>query len=588
MAKNYEKMTDEELEKIIVQKSAQKKFEDMSNDELDSFILTKMSEQAPKERKRAEAAIEGFGQAATFGYLPQLQAGAETVVEKLTPESDADKVLRDLGISEEKPGYTEKRDQYSKRGEELKQAEPGYTMGGQVAGAIVSGVALGGVGTGAKVATAAQRMKTAIKTGAAIGLIRNPGDIEGEISPVQLQDRLKNAAFDSVTAIAFQGGGEILGKMAGKLKEIPGKLQEWGELKALKASGGMLKDFRREFGKGRARTLGRAMLDKGIVAAGDDIGMVAKKSTMAKEAAGQEIGAILKEADASAEAMTSIANVEKNLAPSARKLLKRSEANLTSFSVATKERIEQELKGIPGVNSVKNAVFKELDEMAVNGKNVPLEQLKRVRTAVDDLINFSKSNQQLSGVEKHFFMIRTVLQGMAKNRLKILDKLDKGDRLIRFKKANSDYSQMKTVSDMARDKLARETSNSTIGLRERIQSGVGGVVGGMMGQSIAGPGGAVVGAVVGSTVGAISTKVARKYGTPVVAKMAVRTADKLRENPNLLGKFADPLIKALQSSPKEFVTTIEALKSDPEFRKKINTDLKKEDGKFRQQLKNAR
>lgn len=86
---------------------------------------------------------------------------------------------------------------------------------------------------------------------------------------------------------------------------------------------------------------------------------------------------------------------------------------------------------------------------------------------------------------------------------------------------------------------------------------------------MAGPAGAVVGGLVGGGIGSISTKVARKYGTPYVAISANKIAKALARNQGALDKFSDPLIKAAEKSPKEFVNAVNILLSKPEFKRKV-------------------
>ncbi len=123
---------------------------------------------------------------------------------------------------------------------------------------------------------------------------------------------------------------------------------------------------------------------------------------------------------------------------------------------------------------------------------------------------------------------------------------------------------------MASDKVAREESNASFGLRERMAGGIGAIVGGGVGASLGGPMGAAIGAGVGGGLNAITTKAARQYGTPFVAMTANKIAKKLIENPGSLGKFSETLIKASEVSPAEFVSAVNLMMKDPEYKKMNN------------------
>lgn len=135
------------------------------------------------------------------------------------------------------------------------------------------------------------------KSGAVIGGITGLGSSEAE----NVGGILKDTAFGV-------GGGAILGKVGDKaapyigkaasavgnktneIKQAVGaKFNDAAEKLAFKATGAMLKDFRSADDKGMVNKVGRYLLDKGIVKAGDDVEAVARKALADNISAGKAL-----------------------------------------------------------------------------------------------------------------------------------------------------------------------------------------------------------------------------------------------------------------------------------------------------------
>lgn len=161
-----------------------------------------------------EATISGFGQGATLGYLPQIQAIAEpyvqSVLNKFLPENP-----RGFNIQEAQPKtYLQLRDEAISQQDEYKKEHPGATIAGQLSGGLATGIASGGlIGSGARATTFGGRAAQAAKTGAAFGAVSNPGDTTGTISPLQPMQRLGGAALGGIAGAAIQGGLEGIGSL---------------------------------------------------------------------------------------------------------------------------------------------------------------------------------------------------------------------------------------------------------------------------------------------------------------------------------------------------------------------------------------
>ena len=513
-------------------------------DNVSTETLLALKGSAPQSKgNAAEALVQGFGQAATMGYLPQIQAATEPLIQGLMGDN-TDAQLQAQGFKIEQPTYTQRRDQIIKEQQQLAQESPIASTVGQVAGGLTSGIATGGLFGGARAAGMAGRLGQAVKAGALQGAVRNPGDVEGEISLAQSGERLKNVALDAATGIVFQGGLEGIGSIGKVLKSAPQTLKTFSELKALKASGAMLKDFKSAISKGKAQKLGEAAIDEGVLAIGDDIANIAKKARAVKNEVGNNIQTIYSQAD--------------ELNPEG--------IDLVSIANNLKESTEKKLKGIVGGTKLKERIFEVLNEIGDNG-TVSMEKLREIRSSIDDNINFAKRQNDMPKLQAELTDIRNRIQQEIKGKLTQIDEVNGTQLADAFVKENRRYSNMADLSKIASEKLAREESNASFGLRERMAGGVGALVGGGVGAGIGGPVGAAVGAGVGAGLNTISTKIARQYGTPFVAITANKIAKKLMDNPKSLGKFSQQLIDASNVSPEKFVTTVNMIMKEPEYKR---------------------
>lgn len=181
------------------------------------------------EGEKAQATLEGFGNAATAGNLARLQAAAEPYTDKLFDAVTGGNVSKDA-----KYDYVKARDQNVNRQEAQARDMPGYYYGGEAAGTLAALEAPGAIAgragllaSGAKydpflkkaIEIAPSRLQQALSVaktgagGAALGLAANPGDVEGQESGLQLGERLQNAKRG--LALGLAGGAAAQGLNAG-------------------------------------------------------------------------------------------------------------------------------------------------------------------------------------------------------------------------------------------------------------------------------------------------------------------------------------------------------------------------------------
>ncbi|MGE3608003.1 MAG: hypothetical protein AB7I27_00345 [Bacteriovoracaceae bacterium] len=516
--------------------------------------------------RSGEAFIQGFGNAASFGYLPQLQAIAEPAIQgalDFIGGDNTDQKLKEQGFTiDQAPeeSYVQRRDRYIGEGKRLAQENPGASLAGNVAGALSSGIATGGglsnlLGTTGKAATFGSRMGDAVKTGATIGALRNPGDTKGEVNVLQLEDRAKNALKDAATGAVIQGGFEGVRAVGTGIKNAGKNLSNYSQNKALKSSGAMLKDFRKAYGNKKASELGQAAIDEKIVNVGDDIADIAKNAEISLKDSGNKIGNIYNKADD----ITSI-----------------SSGDIRKLNNDYLEEASKRLEGTVDGKQVSQKIDDILSTLNEN-PNPTFGELRKLRASIDDQINYAKSTQDLPKYQEELLHVRNKIQDLVKKRIGDVNPSLAKD----LARENKRFSNISDITKMAKDKMAREEANAAFGLRERISGGAGAVLGGLVGSSVGGPVGTAIGGAVGTGLGTISTKVARQYGTPFVAITANKVAKALQNNQGALGKFSKPLIEA-SNNPEMFVATVNNLLKEPEFENKV---YNMEDGVYRSPAK---
>jgi len=157
---------------------------------------------APEPESRAgKAALQGFGESATLGYLPRIQAAVEPVAATIGD------LITGQNVAENLPDYEQRREEFQKRAAQLAKQEPGAYAGGVIGGALATpGI---GAAKALKGGSALGRITKAAGIGAGTGAAYDPG--KGDVgSPEDLQERVKQAAVGAGTAGALRGGTEGL------------------------------------------------------------------------------------------------------------------------------------------------------------------------------------------------------------------------------------------------------------------------------------------------------------------------------------------------------------------------------------------
>lgn len=501
-------------------------------------VISKEEMQAMKEGADVgpgQAALESFGNQASFGYAPHLQAMAQPLsdralnlyfkgVESLTGEKQPQ--VESAPLSQMVPGspeYIKQRDINIARQGSMEAANPKASIAGGAAGLIASAPAPGfllgkaaqamkGLKVAQKVAEIASKapLVSKIASGAAqaatVGAAQNPGDVHGEAG-LQIPERLEQAKTGAELGAALPAAAAGIGKAVGT-----GPL---AEKMAFKSSGAMLKDYRQALNKDDVNGLGRFMLDNKLIQAGDTYKDVAQKSEGLVQEHGKKISEVYN-------------NVRNKLSePAFFDSLKPEQQDKiisSGFSPAndTKEILDKVRAKVSDAPDAKQAMAKirgYLGELSDKyGANVDIKTANDIRGKVDQQINYVKDplSKQSPSIQKAWYELRTILRNKIDDQVKAVDEVLGGSDAKALKEANDNYSKAITINNISKDRVAREGAKNLMSVTDAAMVGAGGAAGAAHGYQKKGVEGAIEGGLTGAALG-YAGKQARKYGTGILA-----------------------------------------------------------------------
>lgn len=468
---------------------------------------------SPESKKidKGEAALQGFGQAGTFGHLPNIQAAAEPVTDKIFGFLTGKKVDDDRS-------YVERRDANIKRDKELSKS--GAYTAGQVAGALAtpapgSGL-IKGAGIGAKLGKAALG-------GAIAGTAYNPGEVEGEVNPLQTGDRLKGGAIGGLIGAGTQGLLSVGGKLASSWGNKAKGLESASNMSAVSSVGANAGEIQKLYKKKQLDSIGKFIKEEGL---GGDYESALQKSADILKEEGPRIGEIYN----SVQQKISDPKFLQSLKPDQAKKL--AETSLSPSQIASElgSKFSQELKGKAGGKAALSRITGELEALAELGDDVNIDQLLDTRRSYDDLINYDKSVKDMPLAQEYLKKTRDFIQSKIDGRIKALDEVVGGDQLKQLKISNKRYSNASGVQNIARGKFSREEAKMLLGLPELM---VGGAVGlGYAAQQASeGDVEGLLGSAGKGILAGAAMKGARRYGPGIATKILDTGAKAARLDP---------------------------------------------------------
>lgn len=521
-------------------------------DEIDS-ILGKYSVAPAVKDGAGMAFLEHYGNTATAGYLPHIQAGVEQLLPDPNADLDAKLAAEGFSVTQPEQSYVASRDANIERLKLQAQQHPDAALAGDITGAIANALITSKILPGASAETASAKIGQAAKVGAITGAVANPGDVKGEISSGQLGERLTNAGIGAGVGAVTQGAFEVGGKIVDKVKNLPSSFREYAEEKAFKSTGAMLRDYRKAYGEERINEIGRVMLDRGLLKPGYSFDDIVEAATKLKATEGENIGAMLKE----------LATIESG----------------KGLQKATREQLGDAVKGdltqpssLPGVEDDNQIIGQLVDRFksAEGGKDLGVTDLQALKEQIGDLINWKRiPGSDVPVKEKFYRSLYDKVKNELENRAESISK-DVG--LKAYTGSKSAYRAASDIEKISADRSLRESANRFLSPTDYLTGGMGAAAGFASGDDIEGR---LKNAAIGGSL-ALANKAARLYGNPIVAHTADKIGalgqavkDTMTTMPGVLGPFEAPLKEALEQGVNSYAATLYYFSKDPAFQKQM-------------------
>jgi hypothetical protein len=463
----------------------------------------------PSFGKKMEARIEGFGQKAASGWLPQLQGAVSQLIPD--PGAELDEQLKEEGFNVQGPdlGYVAQRDRFIKRGEQLREEAPGAFMQGEISGLIAGSAPMAGAltkipGLAKPAAGILGRVAQGAAGGALTGVVQNPGDVEGQAG-IRPSDHLEAAKEGALFGGAFQGAAEAGKGLLGFGKKLKGA----AELRGAGAVGASKKDLKNfiksdrigDAGK-KARDIGRYALDTDLAMPGDDIKDIAERVGARREEVGKKLGSLYQEIAGPAGTV-----------------------DAQSLSSEFLESVGKKYSGEIDSGDVVALAEKAATQLNKLGPNASMDQLLKFRKSVDDMIPYGKGLPAIEKTNKKVLTdLRRLVQERIDNQIEAVGQGAGRQYLNELKTLNKDYSRLSDIDEIARDRLAGELGNNMFSLTDKIfaasafpgiGAGTGVATGLLTGETDTGD--LLERATIGAGLG-LASKGARTYGRPLVTK----------------------------------------------------------------------
>lgn len=418
---------------------------DMTGLEKSGVVKVGASSKGILSKENIESFTRNASDAATLGYMPQIQGLVGSMLPSPTKDVDAKLRAEGFSIDHAPSDYVALRDKYAKETKEISSKAPVAGVLGQVAGSFLPGVGL--AGRLPQASTSLLRIGQAAATGGGLGLVANPGDVEGEINPTQAGARLKNAGIGAATGAVVQGGIEGIGKAGKGISEwLKGKAEQ----KASAALGRQTPTQALQMEKsGQTQEIGRTLLDENAIPILGTPKRIAGRVEQLKEKAGEQVGALIRSAG------------DKKVIDGERMALEL----LDSPEVA-------QMRKTPGMEGFAEKIEKFADTLAGNGE-MSLSQAQKLRQGIDKSINFNKRASDMPGIQGALYDIRTALRDKMDNAIAELQIAEKGA----LKAANRKYGNLAQAEQILEKELGRQNVNRAVSLTDTIAAAGGAATG---------------------------------------------------------------------------------------------------------------
>ena len=399
-----------------------------------------------------ETGLRAAINSAMAGYFPQAEAGVRTG-------------------SLSSPEYTKMRDELIQR-QDISSVENPLSYGaGSIAGIFAPAGAIGkGVGAAFKGAPLAARALGAGAAGLAEMAMQNPGDVPGEVNPLQLEDRAQMIADHPILS-TVAAAAPMVGPIAQNFKK--GDIAAEAAINALSPKKKLSRELIRSGEGGRVDELGNYALDNKVVGGLNNYEKMYQKASQLQEAAGREIHSINQRSNNF---------IENYMVQNAGKPLSGVKEYLTkTFTPANYKNeilsdIDRQLEYLPAKDAALKKASDYLD--AIWSKGTPdIEQLQKIRTALGQSVkDWAKTNLETPEVQRAWKIIRGHIADATDNEFNFLEQVTKGPDAQRIRQLRKEYRSASTIADNVLDRAAGEMSQkSGLGL---LDAGAIGALGG--------------------------------------------------------------------------------------------------------------
>jgi len=404
----------------------------ISDDEMDSlssspdFIsdeemerVAPVSDENTSIGSKAVSFFQGLGDTSSMGFGDEaaglVGAGIDQIASRMIPGYKAD-------------SYSQARDQGRAISSQVKSANPKTAIGGQLAGAIASGVATGKIIPSPS--TFFGRIALSMGYGGAEGIGTSDADLtKGELGDAAL-DTAKGAAIGGVTAGAMEG-----------LSKLPGAVRSYSDQKALKSLGGNKAAFKEQIKRGT--NLGREAMDEGIIRPFSSTESMLERADLVKGSGWDKMSQTFKEADA----------IRPSFVPD-------------EAAQAVKNELGDFYRS-PLNRDIAGQFDNTVEAIAMRGKNpVSLEEGQLLKKELDK-IGFPKGKRPVSPSEKQIMSqdaSRIIADKISDSAEGVLG--EQGRSLL--KQGRAQYGTGKQSGDLLTDKLAREQSKGGFSISDLI------------------------------------------------------------------------------------------------------------------------
>lgn len=497
------------------------------------------------EISKLESFAQGAGQGASMGFGDEgagmLQAAVKKGKDALTGASGQ-------GFWD---AYRKARDIYRAKAHEAQDANPKTYMGGEFAGAAATAPLMGEATMGKM---------------AALGALQGLGSSEADLTKGDVGGAVRDTAIGA-------GVGAVGGAVGEGVQNIlnPDVMEGVAKKAGMRALGFTKRFLNSPDKLAKARNVAQTMLDEGVITPGASANDMSTHIATLIKNSGENIGNFLKSQGTGYETQSAVDAID---------ALRPAKAN--------GERL------VGGAYDKMNDILdKAVETIQAHGDVIPFQEANSVKSLLQDLVNWNSTKMEsalgrkIAGAMRQ--SIDDTLEKVARNPLvmgteEVLGtpggKEIMGDKVFRaitpeegqarfqgFRKDKKVYGAAQEAQDAMANRISSEQGNKAVGLTDNI---LGGTI--AAGEIAAGH------APVGGVAAVVGKKMVERYGAQTTASTADWMAKTLRKSPQILGKYARPLLDAAQKGIQQLGIAHWVLSNtDPAYREIIRQEADKEE-----------